>query len=533
MTDTRSDIRPSMDAFLSRLGLEEEYALWKAAIEGVAEQARVEILIVGEFNHGKSSLINMLVEKPVLRVAMTPTTQVETTIGFGAPEDCVWIYDPEGNKKTMPLDAYDEQNIGSARRVEIRLASSCFGPEVLFVDTPGLNEAHALRETLVQELMHRATLVLYLLDASQPATRQEICQIEASLSTLPPKKRLIVMNKCDRLDADELLDVCAYVEKTLWPKFRGETFYFVSAKKKDYAGNQALILKLEEIIEQAKAHLVEDASKRLTQNMWSRIRIWLWVALAFEQMARATLMRMGRHAPSVGKAADVEVRTARMDQKVDAVWKEFRETAELFENAFRQAVVREIEKVSIEDAEDYLEGFVASEFRTWMIARKADIADGMAGILTACVAEMAGLDKDGMLEMSCALAKTIRMASVEAFLLECQTRETVPLADKAELVSLDKLVRLSKGTKARQEAVQKRAEMRIGQWADKMRHAFSHDLHVVRNDMMHILVQDDRAIRRQIHDLADAQIRLRQKGQSLDLDLPVMDADLADKENHA
>ena len=184
MTDARSDIRPSMDAFLSRLGLEEEYALWKAAIEGVAEQARVEILIVGEFNHGKSSLINMLVEKPVLRVAMTPTTQVETTIGFGAPEDCVWIYDPEGNKKTMPLDAYDEQNIGSVRRVEIRLASSCFGPEVLFVDTPGLNEAHALRETLVQVSLQSGVVYVFYAVSSSSHLRCIRCNASAIESRL-------------------------------------------------------------------------------------------------------------------------------------------------------------------------------------------------------------------------------------------------------------------------------------------------------------------------------------------------------------
>ena len=518
MTEKQNDTERRIAECLERLGLHEEAAEWGCALEDVKRSTRIEILVMGEFNHGKSSLINMLVGKNILRVAMTPTTQVETTVGFGATEDRVRICDAVGDVRTMPLAEYDEQKIGEARRVGIELTSTRFDSDVVFVDTPGLNEAHAMRETLVRELMNRASLILYLLDASQPATRQESQQIERSLHDVPMQKRLIVVNKCDRLDDEELLEVCAYIEKTLWPTFKGETFHFVSARKKDYAGNQNLIRRIGEVAADARKNVAREATERLIQQMRSRLRIWKWMAMAFEQMDLISLKTMSSVPREKGQHPGVEARVARIDQYIEATEKAILTASQAFESEFKRAIVREIEKVSVDDAEDYLDGFVASEFRTWMMGKKAEIAASFSGLCAEIVSEVCAFDSTWIAEMSRGLAKNIHLPSVESRICECMALENIPHVDH-DLIPFDKLVRLSKMPKTRLENVQKRAQTCIEQWADHLRHAFSQELGEARADMMNYLVQDDGAMMRQIQALAENIRILRKSGKTLDVDL--------------
>ena len=56
-----TEMKTMLLSSLEELGLKQEAVLWQAEIEQVQEQARVEILVMGEFNHGKSSLINRIV----------------------------------------------------------------------------------------------------------------------------------------------------------------------------------------------------------------------------------------------------------------------------------------------------------------------------------------------------------------------------------------------------------------------------------------------------------------------------------------
>lgn len=510
-----TEMKTMLLSVLDELGLKEEAGLWQAEIEKAQELARVEILVMGEFNHGKSSLINMLVGKNVLRVAMTPTTQFETTIGFGAPSDVVRIHALDGHMTTLPLEAFDEQKCTNVRRVEIDLASTRFGAEVLFVDTPGLNEAHALRETLVQELMGRASLVLFLLDASQPATRQEMRQIETCFAKIPPHKRAIVINKCDRLDADECLEVCAYVEKLLWPAFRGETFYFVSAKRKDYLGNPALIEKLRRVAREAKSHIVQDMTQRLMETMSSRLRVLIWLARAFEQMPVDVIERMAQHAGKRHCDLGVEARISRVDEAGNAFLKAFDASKSAFEDAFKRAIGREIEKVSLEDAEDYLEGFIASEYRAWMTAQKAEISAKWADVCANVISEMCFPEKAVVGDLSRALAKHLRMAAVETLLFECQALEAVPGTAKQEVIPIERLVRLPIRMKNRLDDVQARAKTSIEQFSEKSGLAFSRDLGKARNDMVNLLVQDDGAIMRQLQDMLGYLRRMRKNGKTI------------------
>lgn len=520
-----TEMKTMLLSSLEELGLKQEAVLWQAEIEQVQEQARVEILVMGEFNHGKSSLINMLVDQNILRVAMTPTTQFETTIGFGAPSDVVRIHALDGRITTLPLEAFDEQKCVGVRRVEIDLASSRFGEEVQFVDTPGLNEAHALRETLVQELMGRASLVLFLLDASQPATRQEMHQIETCFAKIPPHKRAIVINKCDRLDADECLEVCAYVEKLLWPAFRGETFYFVSAKKKDYLGNPLLIEKIRCVAREAKSHIVQDMTQHLMETMSSRLRILIWLARALEQIPMDVLDRMSEQTEKWHCDLDVEARISRVDEAGMAFLNAFETSKSAFEGAFKRAIGREIEKVSLEDAEDYLEGFIASEYRSWMIAQKADISAKWSDVCANVIADMCFSEKTVVGDMSRVLAKHVRMASVETLLFECQALEAVPGTAKQDVIPIERLVRLPIRMKNRLDDLQMRAKTSIEQLSEKAGLAFSRDLGKARNDMVNMLVQDDGAIMRQLQGMVRYLLRMRKKGKT------ISDERLVDLEN--
>jgi small GTP-binding protein len=148
------------------------------------------LVVVGEFNAGKSAFINALVGVPVLEEGVTPTTAHLHVLKHG--ETITSTIDPAGMRVvTAPLDLLRNLHI---------------------VDTPGTNAIIREHETLTTEFVPRADLVLFVTSADRPFTETE----RAFLDTIRAwgKKVVIVINKVDifRTDA-ELEQVVRFVRE--------------------------------------------------------------------------------------------------------------------------------------------------------------------------------------------------------------------------------------------------------------------------------------------------------------------------------
>ncbi len=148
------------------------------------------IVVVGEFNAGKSALINGLLGAKVLPEGVTPTTTRVTLVKYGdsvqesaGPADLAQL--------TFPLDFLRELNI---------------------VDTPGTNAVIQGHEELTRDFIPRSDLVLFVTSAERPFTESERQFLDHIRDW--GKKIILVINKRDILENEMAqTQVRAFVEE--------------------------------------------------------------------------------------------------------------------------------------------------------------------------------------------------------------------------------------------------------------------------------------------------------------------------------
>ncbi len=139
------------------------------------------LVVVGEFNAGKSAFINALLGSRVLDEGVTPTTAQIHLLRYGP--------------------ALAATTAGGMRIVE---APVDFLRDIHIVDTPGTNAIIREHERLTTEFVPRADLVLFVTSADRPFTETERAFIDAIRGW--GKKIVIVVNKIDIFATDEELD---------------------------------------------------------------------------------------------------------------------------------------------------------------------------------------------------------------------------------------------------------------------------------------------------------------------------------------
>lgn len=164
--------------FLSGFGAPEEDAeLVRRALLDVDELFL--LVIVGEFNSGKSAFINALLGAEVSEEGVTPTTDRITVLRHG----------PEPT---------------SRERREGVLERECpndFLQEVSIVDTPGTNAIIREHEELSRGFVPRSDLVLFVTSAERPLTESERGYLEMIRDW--GKKIVLIVNKADLLNGQE------------------------------------------------------------------------------------------------------------------------------------------------------------------------------------------------------------------------------------------------------------------------------------------------------------------------------------------
>src|SRR5919202_1321677 len=136
------------------------------------------LVIVGEFNSGKSAFINALLGAEVSEEGVTPTTSRITVLR----------HSPEPTQRER-RDGVLEKGYPNA-----------FLHEIAIVDTPGTNAIIRHHEALSRGFVPRSDLVLFVTSAGRPLTESERDYLELIRDW--GKKILLVINKADLL-ADE------------------------------------------------------------------------------------------------------------------------------------------------------------------------------------------------------------------------------------------------------------------------------------------------------------------------------------------
>ena len=193
---------------LVRGGAPEEHQ--KALARSIATLDEMFLLVVaGEFNAGKSAVVNALLGERVVEEGVTPTTSRIHVLKHGPERRRT----PSGGgyeETTLPVPLLREMNV---------------------VDTPGTNAVVEGHEALARDFVPRSDLVLFVTSADRPFTASERAFLEAIRSW--GKKVIVAVNKTDILDdpADVRKVVDFVREKTKALLGRRPEVFAVSARR--------------------------------------------------------------------------------------------------------------------------------------------------------------------------------------------------------------------------------------------------------------------------------------------------------------
>ena len=166
------------------------------------------LVVVGEYNSGKSTFINALLGDEVFAMGDLPTTRAISILSYGEagpPEligENMYLYH-------YPLDVLRDLDI---------------------VDTPGTNSIERMEEALTRDFVPRADLVLFVTSLLQPLTASEL-DFLAHIREWG-KKVVFIVNGVDRRNSDEQIErVREYLTREVQARLgaAAPTLYFISA----------------------------------------------------------------------------------------------------------------------------------------------------------------------------------------------------------------------------------------------------------------------------------------------------------------
>lgn len=143
-------------------------------ISGLKEQLEnpFSIFICGEFNAGKSSLLNSLGDNTNAPVGIIPTTKT--------------------------IDSYDPQDLGG----------------LVFIDSPGTNSIIEQHQELTENYLKRADIILFVTSIERPLSKSELDFLMLVDRTWA-RKIIVTINKIDLASDSEIEQVKAYVNDGL------------------------------------------------------------------------------------------------------------------------------------------------------------------------------------------------------------------------------------------------------------------------------------------------------------------------------
>ncbi len=148
------------------------------------------LVVVGEFNAGKSAFLNALLGDRYLKEGVTPTTGQINLLRYG-PDVTEERLESEVVRFHLPVSWLQEVNL---------------------VDTPGTNAVIQRHQEITEHFVPRSDLVLFVTSADRPFSESERQFLERIRQW--GKKIVIVLNKIDLLeDAAELTQVIDFVRE--------------------------------------------------------------------------------------------------------------------------------------------------------------------------------------------------------------------------------------------------------------------------------------------------------------------------------
>jgi GTPase SAR1 family protein len=178
------------------------------------------LVVVGQFKRGKTSLINALLGADILPVAVVPLTSIVTIMTYGEAMR-VKVYFNDGRVSEIRLESLSEyvtekgnpKNIKDVSEVIITYPSPYLKDGVRLIDTPGVGSIYQHNTDVAYQYLPKSDAVLFLLSVDQPMSKAEL-EFLKDVSEYS-NKIFFLLNKADYLNESDLSESVDFSKNVL------------------------------------------------------------------------------------------------------------------------------------------------------------------------------------------------------------------------------------------------------------------------------------------------------------------------------
>lgn len=350
------------------------------------ESERFHLVVLGEFNHGKSTFVNALLGTDVLPTGITPTTaSINHVVWAQHPTARVVLttgeskyLDPHQLKEWVTVAGGHASEVAY---VELGYPSDLLQNHIVLVDTPGVNDLNEQRAEVTYGYVPRADAVVFLLDAGQALKDSEREFLKSRVLESARDRLIFVLGKMDVLSADERVAVLDYVKTGLAKMMPEPVVHALSArdwaKSKDPAsGMPALMAYLERFLSRDRAQVILDNAAADAARTAGYLENNLGVRMHAYDL---DLGELEQRITSVREQLDTSKRKLdelhiRIDADAASIKNQIGLDLEAFARAFVHALPGQIDAVDANDVKAYLPSFIEDKFKEWAELEGARLA---------------------------------------------------------------------------------------------------------------------------------------------------------------
>lgn len=362
------------------------------------EEDRFHLVVVGEFNHGKTTFVNALLGAAVLPTGVTPTTATIHHLRHAA-EPSAKVVMEGGEERPIPFDGVrafvvgGENPVDKVSHLEVSYPAPLLEERIVLVDTPGVNDLSLQRADITYSYIPQSDAVLFLLDAGQILKESERAFLQDKVIGQSRDKIIFVITKWDILADDERVEAFEYAKTQLAKLVSNPVVFPVSAQKAlagdaDASGMKHLVDHLTRFLAEQRGRILLDnalgealaASETLVKGVDAKRR-----ALVMDEQELARRIS-AIESDLAGQGSTIEQRRAKIREDVSAVRAWARRDLDRFVDDATRVVTSQIDAADPEDVKTFYQPFLEHVVRTWAEAETKEVAAALEAIAERTIA---------------------------------------------------------------------------------------------------------------------------------------------------
>ena len=363
------------------------------------EEDRFHLVVVGEFNHGKSSFVNALLGETVLPVGVTPTTAAIHHLKYADAPEATVVYS-SGKRETIPFGETKRFAVGGGTSpddvdyLEVGYPAPLLKERILLVDTPGVNDLSLQRADITYSYIPRADAVLFLLDAGQILKESERQFLQDKLLKASRDKIVFVITKWDILNEDEKKEALAYARTQLANLVKDPVVFPVSAETALQGGKMAES-GMPELLAHLTNFLAEERGRILLDNaLGEGLNVAALLGKGVDARRRSLAMKTDELERRIkmleedlaGAAGTIEQRRIKIREEISGIKVSAQKDLDHFVEETIRQLPNVIDSAKREDLRKFLPAFLQDTFKTWAEAEGKEIGGKLEALAEKTIA---------------------------------------------------------------------------------------------------------------------------------------------------